>query len=109
MYNAIKNKVETACAKAYNLNFQNVLKKLKPNEFNNRKLWSIAKILKGKRSILPFFRSNNKILVTDQERAEELANRFQQNHEVTANNRVPRNLKTRVEECIQSLRNNTGD
>ena len=80
MYNNVKRRIEKLCNDEYNRRFQDLLGKMKPNYNNNRKLWSLSKILKGKRSLLPFLKVQDRELITDTERAEALADTYQANH-----------------------------
>lgn len=103
MYRNVNTKIQQLCNDQYNTRFQDFIKTFKPNHNNNQKLWSLSKTLKGKRALLPFLKVSNKLLITDNERAEALADAFQSNHEVTLNDRIPNNVQQSVERTVRLL------
>lgn len=103
MYQNVKQLIENLCNTKYNTMFQKQLERFMPNFENNRKVWQMSRVLKGKKNALPFLKQKDSFLMTDAERAEALAEHFHDNHKTTINDRVPRKTLKEVETCITNL------
>lgn len=107
MCNNVKRLIERLCFRRYNQIFQQHIQKFKPNHNNNKKLWTMPKILKGKRAKLPFLQLNGRLLTSEDERAEALADNFLLNNETTTNQRSSVETERMVKRCANQMRADT--
>lgn len=103
-YNFIGKRIENLMKKAHNERFQEKVSEFIPNVENNRKLWALSKVLRGKKSKIPVLRAEDKTLVTEQEKAECLAGKFAENHNTTLDQPVTKKLDKEVNQLIARLR-----
>lgn len=80
MYRNVKHLIERLCNLRYNKVFQSYIEKFTPNVDNNKKVWHMVKVLRGKKVQLPFLKHQDTFLMTNEERAEALADHFSCNH-----------------------------
>lgn len=102
-YQDLKQEVEHRCQVDYNNNFQQKLSTFTPNHDHNKKLWSLTKNLKAKKTQIPPLKHQSDLVMTDFDKAELLANTFLANHDAASTIRVPLNIKTMVEDCVNQL------
>lgn len=107
MHKNVNRLVQRLSFKRQNQLFQRHMKTFKPNYNNNRKLWTITRILRGKHNRLPFIQQSNRLLTTDKERAEALANNFLTNHETTVNQRATVITERDVRRSAARMKSNT--
>lgn len=100
-YKALKKEIDTRIFELKNLNWNNYLSKLVPNSKN---FWAVAKSLRNKSCKTPPLKTQNGILYTDEEKAEEIAETFHKNHTLTLN-MVHRPTEQAVENSMISLNN----
>lgn len=104
MYNNVKQLIERLCFLRSNKLFQNHIKSFKPNHNNNNKLWRMAAVLRGKRQQLPFLRQQDQLLLTDNDRAEALAENFISNHEITVGDRSLHRIEREVRSNVNQIK-----
>ena len=108
--NFIQSRIKSLCDIAYNDNFQDHISSFIPNEHYNKKLWKITKILKNKRPNIPPLHIDNQHIITDQEKAEIISDKFLDNHMLTVNQSISNALSVPISlierELSQALINN---
>lgn len=102
-YNCLKNQVEQLCANKRNEQFQRVISTFSPDVNYNKDLWRMSKVLRGKKSQIPFLRSEDRLLLTEAERANALADQFERNHETTVNSPTDPATDRFVKDQLQQL------
>lgn len=102
-FNSLNERIEYLFQAENNKQFQKHIKSFKPGDNNNKKLWGISRILKGRYRPLPILDVNNQRLMSDREKAEAFADVFEKNHETTAYDSVPTDLEVRVLNCLSQL------
>lgn len=102
-YNIVRHQIEYNLQCRSNENFQHHIENFIPGENNNRKLWGMSRILRGRYRPLPFLKSADQMLMTDRERAEAFADSFEQNHETTAFDPISSEVGDDIEACMSHL------
>lgn len=87
--NNIGHTISDKFRELHNDEYQRRISTLIPNEDNNRKLWNLTKVLKGRKKQIPTLEDDVHTYVTNQEKAEALASQFYANHTVSNNDPVP--------------------
>lgn len=103
----LKQRIEYLSSQIQNSEFQNWISTFEPNKDHNKKLFSLSRLLRGKKSSIPVLEGSSGPLITDAEKAEAFANRFLSNHLTTTDDSAPPEIEEAVDECIRLIDNHT--
>ena len=100
-YQLLNARIKFLSTQIENSNFQRYISEFEPGKDHNKGLFAMAKLLKGRTKHLPPLKEQNKVLISDFEKAEALASRFRTNHLITADSPA----SSHIEDAINNSTN----
>lgn len=105
MHDSIKKYIERLSNLRINFIFQKYISKFTPNKHNNKKLWKMSRILKGRYTKLSFLKKDDSVLLTNKEKADALSDSFLNNHTITNNTTANSFTARQVKRCTNRIKN----